>query len=74
MQQLKNRFGPNPIVIKKRIENLIERDYLARSPEDRYTSTGICGRNYVTVQYVYSLYNLVGACCTHVCMSLTFLQ
>lgn len=36
VQQLKNRFSPNPIIIKKRIESLIERDYLARSPEDRY--------------------------------------
>ena len=35
VQQLKNRFNPNPVVIKKRIESLIERDYLARSPEDR---------------------------------------
>ena len=35
VQQLKNRFNPNPVVIKKRIEGLIERDYLARSPEDR---------------------------------------
>ena len=38
VQQLKNRFTPNPIIIKKRIESLIERDYLARSPEDRYRS------------------------------------
>jgi cullin 3 len=36
VQQLKNRFSPNPVIIKKRIESLIERDYLARSPEDRY--------------------------------------
>ena len=38
VQQLKNRFSPNPIIIKKRIESLIERDYLARSPEDRYVT------------------------------------
>ena len=38
VQQLRNRFSPNPIIIKKRIESLIERDYLARSPEDRYGS------------------------------------
>lgn len=36
VQQLRNRFNPNPVIIKKRIESLIERDYLARAPEDRY--------------------------------------
>jgi cullin 3 len=39
VQQLKNRFSPNPVIIKKRIESLIERDYLARSPEDRKVYT-----------------------------------
>ena len=33
--QLKARFSPSPIVIKKRIESLIERDYLARATDDR---------------------------------------
>ncbi|XP_055838001.1 cullin-3 isoform X1 [Episyrphus balteatus] len=33
--QLKSRFLPSPVFIKKRIENLIEREYLARTPEDR---------------------------------------
>jgi cullin 3 len=32
--QLKSRFLPSPVVIKKRIESLIDRDYLARSSED----------------------------------------
>lgn len=27
---------PPPVIIKKRIEGLIEREYLARTPEDRY--------------------------------------
>ena len=36
VEQLKNRFPPNAMVIKRRIESLIERDYLARSSEDRY--------------------------------------
>lgn len=36
-EQLKSRFMPHPVIIKKRIEGLIEREYLARTPEDRYT-------------------------------------
>ena len=42
MDQLKSRFAPNPIVIKKRVESLIERDYLARAPEDRLGITFVC--------------------------------
>ncbi|UYV65058.1 CUL3 [Cordylochernes scorpioides] len=34
-EQLRPRFVPSPMVIKKRIEGLIEREYLARAPEDR---------------------------------------
>ncbi|KAK6754967.1 hypothetical protein RB195_013752 [Necator americanus] len=33
-QQLRHRFLPNPILIKKRIESLIEREYLARDTQD----------------------------------------
>uniref|UniRef100_A0A4W6F3Y2 Cullin 3 n=1 Tax=Lates calcarifer TaxID=8187 RepID=A0A4W6F3Y2_LATCA len=38
-QQLRARFLPSPVVIKKRIEGLIEREYLARTPEDRKVYT-----------------------------------
>jgi len=38
-EQLKSRFTPNPVLIKKRIEGLIDREYLARSPDDRKTYT-----------------------------------
>uniref|UniRef100_A0A8C5AN44 Cullin family profile domain-containing protein n=1 Tax=Gadus morhua TaxID=8049 RepID=A0A8C5AN44_GADMO len=38
-QQLRSRFLPSPVVIKKRIEGLIEREYLARTPEDRKVYT-----------------------------------
>jgi len=37
VEQLKVRFLPSPVIIKKRIEGLIEREYLARSPDDRRT-------------------------------------
>ena len=33
---LKSRFVPIPLLIKKRIESLIDREYLARTPEDRW--------------------------------------
>ncbi|ESN98221.1 hypothetical protein HELRODRAFT_101759 [Helobdella robusta] len=35
IEQLKTRFLPCPAVIKKRIEGLIEREYLSRTPGDR---------------------------------------
>ncbi|CAG0898907.1 unnamed protein product [Cyprideis torosa] len=33
-EQLKGRFLPSPVVIKKRIEGLIEREYIARTEQD----------------------------------------
>ncbi|XP_071637774.1 cullin-3-like [Temnothorax longispinosus] len=33
-EQLRGRFLPSPVIIKKRIEGLIEREYLARTEED----------------------------------------
>ncbi|KAK9510303.1 hypothetical protein O3M35_005117 [Rhynocoris fuscipes] len=38
-EQLRSRFLPSPVVIKKRIENLIEREYLSRTTEDRKVYT-----------------------------------
>lgn len=38
-EQLKSRFLPSPVVIKKRIESLIEREYLARTSDDRKVYT-----------------------------------
>lgn len=34
--QLKSRFLPEPLLIKKQIDALIDRDYIARSQNDRY--------------------------------------
>ncbi len=36
-QQLSSRFSVLPALIKKRIETLIERDYLSREEDDRRT-------------------------------------
>ena len=36
-KQLMQRFNPEPAAIKSRIESLIEREYLARDPNDRTT-------------------------------------
>ena len=35
VEQLNKRFQPSPVVIKKRIEGLIEREYIKRSDADR---------------------------------------
>ena len=35
VEQLNKRFQPSPLVIKKRIEGLIEREYMKRSDHDR---------------------------------------
>jgi cullin 3 len=34
-RQLSNRFTPDPIFVKKRIESLIEREYLERLADNR---------------------------------------
>lgn len=59
-KQLQTRFHPvlsfdaalysylqEPIDIKRRIENLIEREYLERAPEDRYGNA--CGMLWIVV-------------------------
>ena len=38
IEQMKGRFLPSPVIIKTRIEDLIEREYLVRTSEDRYYS------------------------------------
>uniref|UniRef100_A0A183ATG7 Cullin_Nedd8 domain-containing protein n=1 Tax=Echinostoma caproni TaxID=27848 RepID=A0A183ATG7_9TREM len=35
IEQLKSRFVPTPVMIKQRIESLIEREFLARMEDDR---------------------------------------
>ncbi|CAH8621743.1 unnamed protein product [Heterobilharzia americana] len=35
IEQLKSRFVPTPLMIKQRIESLIEREFLARMEDDR---------------------------------------
>ena len=37
VEQLSSRFQPSPVIIKKRIEGLIEREYIKRSDSDRKT-------------------------------------
>jgi cullin 3 len=37
VEQLSSRFQPSPVIIKKRIEGLIEREYIKRSDADRKT-------------------------------------
>ncbi|QQP38326.1 Cullinlike [Caligus rogercresseyi] len=37
VEQLNKRFQPSPVVIKKRIEGLIEREYIRRQESDRKT-------------------------------------
>ncbi|KAJ8271115.1 hypothetical protein GJAV_G00122920 [Gymnothorax javanicus] len=49
-QQLRSRFLPSPVVIKKRIEGLIEREYLARTPEDRKVYTYVAESFLLTVE------------------------
>lgn len=48
---LKSRFLPSPVIIKKRIEGLIEREYLARTPEDRKVYTYVAWTFIVLFSY-----------------------
>jgi hypothetical protein len=49
--QLKTRFPPSLVVIKKRIECLIEREYLARAPDDRYVTDHLIIHFWLSFQY-----------------------
>ena len=60
IEQLNSRFLPSAVVIKKRIESLIEREYLARSNEDRFVVVVIFSSN----SYVFSDYP---HCCYKTC-------
>lgn len=55
-EQLKSRFLPSPVIIKKRIEGLIEREYLARIPEDRYARGAIVFGILLSIALQESLY------------------
>ena len=35
LDQLKSRFRPDPVMVKREIETLIEKDYLQRAKEDK---------------------------------------
>ena len=37
LYHFRSRFNPSPVIIKKRIEGLIEREYIKRSETDRKT-------------------------------------
>lgn len=54
-EQLKGRFLPSPVIIKKRIEGLIEREYLARTPEDRYVKYILI----FNIRYIISIFLLI---------------
>ena len=63
VQQLKNRFNPNPVIIKKRIESLIERDYLARAPEDRWANRKGNDSVWLLNFYPFHLQESIYICC-----------
>ena len=58
VEQLAKRFQPSPVIIKKRIEGLIEREYIKRSDTDRkvyvYLVSSCCSCCFIG-EFVYSL-------------------
>jgi len=57
---------PSPVIIKKRIEGLIEREYLARTPEDRYVKYDVIHLVLTEIQTNNTFYDLqkgVYICC-----------
>ncbi|KAF2359059.1 Cullin N-terminal [Trinorchestia longiramus] len=71
---LKSRFVPVPLLIKKRIESLIEREYLARTPEDRKVYSACSGGAVLTVPAVEVLCCACSACSGGAVLCLQCLQ
>ena len=69
-EQLKSRFLPSPVIIKKRIEGLIEREYLARTPDDRqvlqlfYTASSCVFKQLFAHYFILTFFKFILGKCT----------